>query len=100
MGSSAAHRLVAQLLHIPVDAQTMQRRTPAQLPGGRYRELPAKAAFGPIANKAEADGCQIHRFDTGHDIMLEAPKEFADVLLATVTDDEPQPSAAAFFRQQ
>jgi hypothetical protein len=48
-------------------------------------DYPAKAAFGPIADKAEADGCQIHRFDSGHDIMLEAPREFVDVLLTTTT---------------
>ena len=42
---------------------------------------PAKAAFGPIAEQAEADGCSIHRLDTGHDMMLEAPEEFADVVL-------------------
>lgn len=68
----------------PVDAPTMRRadiaRSYLSADGDDY---PAKAAFGPIANKAEADGCQIHRFDTGHDIMLEAPRKFADVLLAT-----------------
>ena len=48
-------------------------------------EYPAKAAFGPIAAKAAADGCAIHRLNTGHDIMLEAPHELADVLLASPT---------------
>ena len=49
---------------------------------GNAPDYPAKAAFGPIRDLAEADGCGIHRFDTGHDIMIEAPREFADVLLA------------------
>ena len=46
---------------------------------------PAKAAFGPIADKAEADGCAIHRLDTGHDIMIEAPHELCETLLARST---------------
>jgi pimeloyl-ACP methyl ester carboxylesterase len=70
----------------PVDAPTMHRgelpRTYLMADADNY---PAKAAFGPIARKAEADGCQIHRFDTGHDIMLEAPRKFVEVLLATAT---------------
>jgi pimeloyl-ACP methyl ester carboxylesterase len=68
----------------PVDAPHMRRadlpRTYLSANGEKY---PAKAAFGPIAEKAQADGCQVHRFNTGHDIMLEAPQDFADVLLAT-----------------
>jgi pimeloyl-ACP methyl ester carboxylesterase len=68
----------------PVDAPTMQRgELPRSYLAADAEGYPAKAAFGPIATKAEADDCQIHRFDTGHDIMLEAPREFADVLLAT-----------------
>jgi hypothetical protein len=46
-------------------------------------EYPAKAVFGPIADKAHAYGCRIHRFDTGHDIMIEDPRKFADALLTT-----------------
>ena len=43
---------------------------------------PAKAAFGPIADKAHADGCTLQRVDAGHDLMLERPRELADILLA------------------
>ena len=43
---------------------------------------PAKAAFGPIADKARADDCTIHRVDAGHDLMLEQPRDLADILLA------------------
>lgn len=68
----------------PVDAPAMRR---AELPriyaAADADEYPAKAAFGPIADKAEADGCRIYRFDTGHDIMIEAPQKLADALLAT-----------------
>jgi pimeloyl-ACP methyl ester carboxylesterase len=46
-------------------------------------QYPAKAVFAPIADKAQADGCRIHRFDTGHDIMIEDPRKFADALLTT-----------------
>ena len=48
-------------------------------------DYPAKAAFGPIADKAEADGCAIHRLDTGHDMMIEAPHGLSEMLLARST---------------
>ena len=69
-----------------LDAPTMRR---AELPR-RYisadaDDYPAKAAFGPIADKAEADGCAIHRLDTGHDIMIEAPHGLSEMLLARST---------------
>jgi pimeloyl-ACP methyl ester carboxylesterase len=68
----------------PVDAPEMRRRDiPRSYLSGNAENYPAKAAFGPIADRAKADGCKVHTFDTGHDIMLEAPQDFADVLLAT-----------------
>jgi pimeloyl-ACP methyl ester carboxylesterase len=70
----------------PVDAPKMHRSDlPRSYLSANAENYPAKAAFGPIAEKAEADGCRVHRFDTGHDIMLEAPEDFADVVLAIAT---------------
>jgi pimeloyl-ACP methyl ester carboxylesterase len=66
----------------PVDAPEMRRaEVPRSYVAAAAENYPAKAAFGPIAAKAEADGCRIHRVDTGHDVMLEAPRELADILL-------------------
>jgi pimeloyl-ACP methyl ester carboxylesterase len=68
----------------PVVAPAMRRSDiPRSYLAANAENYPAKAAFGPIAEQAEADGCSIHRLDTGHDMMLEAPEEFADVVLAT-----------------
>jgi hypothetical protein len=68
----------------PVAALKMRRAEfPRTYLSANAENYPAKAAFGPIAEMATADGCQLHRFDTGHDIMLEAPEDFADVLLAS-----------------
>ena len=70
----------------PLDAPTMRRaELPRHYVAADADEYPAKAAFGPIADKAAADGCAIHRLNTGHDIMLEAPHELAEVLLASPT---------------
>jgi hypothetical protein len=73
-GCDPIDRLVAELFHVATgrsDDATCRASTP--LPGCRRRRVPAKAAFGPIADKAKAGGCAIHRLHTGHDIMLEAP---------------------------
>jgi len=45
--------------------------------------------YGPIANETEADGCPVHRFDTGQNIMLEATRELAEILLATAVYPRP-----------
>lgn len=68
----------------PVDAPALRRSDlPRRYVMADAQEYPAKAVFGPIAAKAEADGCRIHRVDTGHDVMLEAPQALADIILAT-----------------
>jgi hypothetical protein len=66
----------------PLDAPAMRR---SQLPR-RYiaavaDDYPAKAVFAPIADRAEADGCQIHSVNTGHDVMLEAPRQLTDIIV-------------------
>lgn len=66
----------------PLEAPAMRR---SQLPrtyiAGDADAYPAKAAFGPISQRAGSDGCRVHRIDTGHDVMLEAPRELADIVL-------------------
>ena len=45
---------------------------------------PAKTTFAPMADKAAADGCRVDRLPTGHDVMLEAPRELADLILTSL----------------
>ena len=66
----------------PVDAPAMRRaELPRRYVAADADEYPAKAAFGPISQKAEADGCRVHRVNTGHDVMIESPTELAEILL-------------------
>lgn len=66
----------------PLEAPAMRRsQLPRTYVAGNADAYPAKAAFGPISERAEADGCRLHRTNTGHDVMLEAPRELADIVL-------------------
>jgi hypothetical protein len=86
VGAPPIDRLVAELLHLaPARSDDAARELPRRYIAADADECPAKAAFGPIADKAKADGCAIDRLNTGHDIMLEAPHELADLLLAGIT---------------
>lgn len=67
----------------PLQVPAMRRRSVRRYYLAAARpDYPARAAFGPIAEKAAADGCELIDFHTGHDLMLERPGEFADALVA------------------
>lgn len=67
----------------PVDAPAMRRgKLPRRYVSGNGDRYPAKATFGPIADKAEADGCPLSQLNTGHDLMIEAPDDLAALILA------------------
>ena len=68
-----------------------------------WRPIPRatpKAAFGPIANKAEADGCQIHRFDTGRHHAGGSQGVRRRVVGDRDLTTSRSPVPPAFFRQQ
>ena len=44
-------------------------------------DYPGGSTFAPIATKAERAGCRVVGMDTGHDMMIEQPKELAQLLL-------------------
>lgn len=91
-------------LHDPDDRRWVRQRltdwslpcfeTPVRLTrGGRARlartflsgtaeDYPARAAFGALAHRAATDGCRVIEVPTGHDMMIEAPREVADLLSA------------------
>lgn len=94
-------------LHDPDDREWVRQRltdwslpcfeTPVRLPRGGRAELartflcgvaegyPARVAFGAQARRAAADGCRVVELPTGHDSMIEAPDEVADVLAAVAS---------------
>ena len=66
----------------PVHAPAMRRgRLPRRYISADGDRYPAKATFVPIADQAQADGCPVNRPLTGHDPMLEAPNELAELIL-------------------
>ena len=71
-------------LHAPAMHRSALQRIYVAADGADY---PARAAFGPIAAAAQADGCRLERLDTGHDVMLEAPRALADILLGLGVGD-------------
>ena len=44
-------------------------------------DAPSRAVFGEIAQTAADDCCQVVELTTGHDVMIEAPRELAAVIL-------------------
>ena len=65
----------------PLDAPQRRRGTISRAyVAADGADSPAKAAFGPIAAAAQADGCRLERLATGHDVMLEAPQALADII--------------------
>jgi pimeloyl-ACP methyl ester carboxylesterase len=69
----------------PVDAPAMHRSEfPRLYVSADGEAYPAKTTFAPMADKAAADGCRVDRLPTGHDVMLEAPRELADLILASL----------------
>ncbi|CAN5416302.1 alpha/beta fold hydrolase [soil metagenome] len=44
---------------------------------------PARAAFGVLATRAADDGCRLVEIPTGHDVMLEAPGELSEAIIAS-----------------
>ena len=65
---------------------TMPERKMASLPrtyvAGTAENYPARAVFGAMADRAAADACRIVEVPTGHDVMLEAPDELSEAILA------------------
>jgi hypothetical protein len=49
----------------------------------RRTAISLKSTFGPIAERAEADGCPVSRLLTGHDPMIEAPNAVAELILTS-----------------
>jgi pimeloyl-ACP methyl ester carboxylesterase len=49
---------------------------------GHAERYPGHAVFGPLADRAAADGSDVFDVDSGHDIMIEAPRPLADHILA------------------
>lgn len=65
----------------PLDAPLMRRAGVARhYISANADAYPAKAAFGPISERAQADGCGLHHVPTGHDVMIEAPGQLTDTL--------------------
>ena len=66
----------------PLDAPRLHRNAlPRVYVAADGDDYPARAAFAPIASAAQADGCRIEHLATGHDMMLEAPRALADIVL-------------------
>jgi pimeloyl-ACP methyl ester carboxylesterase len=59
-------------------------RLPKTFVAGAAEDYPARAAFGPLARRAEQDGCRLYQLPTGHDLMIERPADVAQILLGAV----------------
>lgn len=68
---------------LPRGARASLPRTFVSAVAERY---PARAAFGALAQRAKEDGCRLVELATGHDVMIEAPDEVAEVLLQATSE--------------
>jgi pimeloyl-ACP methyl ester carboxylesterase len=67
----------------PLRAPDMRRsRVPRVYVTAQAEGYPGHAVFGPLADRAVADGCDVFAVDAGHEIMIEAPRPLAEHILA------------------
>ena len=66
-------------LHLPNGGRD---RLPKTFLAGAAEAYPGRVVFGPLAERAEQDGCRLHQLPTGHDLMIERPADVAEILLS------------------
>ena len=62
-------------------SQPVRTQSPAAAVLRREFVLCSESGFEPVAERAAASGWGVHHIDTGHDPMITAPEELAEILL-------------------